>query len=107
MNCCVVTLSVFSSDILTWGADILAHIQCQGRTQRGWVKYAPLSLIFYKNLITCAKEINWFSHTICLLICRLPWNLHAKLFLANNTEMSLHANFSNIVNGPKVIIRFR
>jgi len=33
MNCCVVTLSVFSSDILTWGADILVYIQCQGRTQ--------------------------------------------------------------------------
>jgi len=28
-------LSVFSSDILTWGADILVYIQCQGRTQGG------------------------------------------------------------------------
>ena len=35
MNCCVVALSVFSSDILTWGADILVYIQCQGRTQGG------------------------------------------------------------------------
>ena len=35
MNCCVVALSVFSSDILTWGADILVSIQCQGRTQGG------------------------------------------------------------------------
>ena len=36
MNCCVVALSVFSSDILTWGADIWVYIQCQGRTQGGW-----------------------------------------------------------------------
>ena len=35
MNCYVVALSVFSSDILTWGADILVYIQCQGRTQGG------------------------------------------------------------------------
>ena len=35
MNCCVVALRVFSSDILTWGADILVYIQCQGRTQGG------------------------------------------------------------------------
>ena len=35
MNCFVVALSVFSSDILTWGADILVYIQCQGRTQGG------------------------------------------------------------------------
>jgi len=35
MNCCVVALSVFSSDILTWRADILVYIQCQGRTQGG------------------------------------------------------------------------
>jgi len=35
MNCCVVALSVFSSDILTWGIDILVYIQCQGRTQGG------------------------------------------------------------------------
>ena len=35
MNCCVVALNVFSSDILTWGADILVYIQCQGCTQGG------------------------------------------------------------------------
>jgi len=35
VNCCVVALSVFSSDILTWIADILVYIQCQGRTQGG------------------------------------------------------------------------
>ena len=33
MNCCVVALSAFSSDILTWRADILVYIQCQGRTR--------------------------------------------------------------------------
>jgi len=32
MNCCVVALSVFSSNILTWRADILVYIQRQGRT---------------------------------------------------------------------------
>ena len=35
MNYCDVELSVFSSDILTWGADISVYIQCQGRTQDG------------------------------------------------------------------------
>ena len=35
MNCYVVALSVFCSDILIWRADILVYIQCQGRTQ-GW-----------------------------------------------------------------------
>jgi len=28
MNCCVAALSVFSSDILTWSADVLVYIQC-------------------------------------------------------------------------------
>jgi len=34
----------------------------QGRTQWGEVGFekAPLSLICYKNLINCAKEINCF-----------------------------------------------
>jgi len=31
MNCCVVTLSVFSSDILTWSAD--TYIQCNAMKQ--------------------------------------------------------------------------
>jgi len=44
MNCCVVALSVFSSDILTWGADILVYIQCQGRTQGGLGLNSPLKL---------------------------------------------------------------
>ena len=61
MNCCVVALSVFSSDILTWSADVLVYIQCQGHTQVGyWIKKKPLSFIFYKNFITCTKEINCF-----------------------------------------------
>jgi len=39
MNCCVVALSVFFSDILPWSADILVYSQCQGRTQGGgWIK---------------------------------------------------------------------
>jgi len=63
MNCCAVALCVFSSDILTWGADILVYIQCQGRTQGGGWGVGlkkPLILIFYKNAITCTKEINYF-----------------------------------------------
>ena len=43
MNCFVVVLSVFSSDILTWSADILVIIQCQGRTQGG-LGWNPLEL---------------------------------------------------------------
>jgi len=30
MNCCVLALSVFSSNILTWGADALVYIQGLG-----------------------------------------------------------------------------
>jgi len=44
MNCCVVALSAFSSDILTWSVDILVYIQCQGRTRgRGWINPPPLA----------------------------------------------------------------
>ena len=54
MNCCVVALSVFSSDILTWGADILVYIQCQGRTQGGlgeglWLNF-PLKFDILQKL---------------------------------------------------------
>jgi len=35
-----------------------------------WGWNPPLSLIFYKNFISCSKEINAF----CLLICRLNAN---------------------------------
>jgi len=41
MNCCVVALSIFSSDILTWSADILVYIQCHWRTQRGSLRLKP------------------------------------------------------------------
>jgi len=44
MNYCVVALSVFSSDILTWGADILVYTQCQGRTQGRVGLNIPLKL---------------------------------------------------------------
>jgi len=48
MNCCVVALSVFSSDSLTWSADV--YIQCQGRTQVGyWIK-KNLELDFLQKL---------------------------------------------------------
>jgi len=32
----------------------------QGRTQGGLGLNTPLSLVFYKNFITCAREINFF-----------------------------------------------
>ena len=50
MNCCVVALSVFSFDILTWGADILVYIQCQGRTQGGVGVKLPLKLDILQKL---------------------------------------------------------
>jgi len=51
MNCCVVALSVFSSDILTWSADILVYIQCQGRSQGGGGLYElPLELDILQKL---------------------------------------------------------
>ena len=51
MNCCVVALSVFSSDILTWGVDILVYIQCQVRTQGGGVGLIfPLKLDILQKL---------------------------------------------------------
>jgi len=50
MNCCVVALSVFSSDILTWSADVLVYIQCQGRTQGGIGLKKNLELDFLQKL---------------------------------------------------------
>jgi len=47
----------------------------QGRTQVGvGVKTPPLSLIFYKTLFP-RKGDEVFSHTFCLLICRLIANM--------------------------------
>ena len=50
----------------------------QGRMQGGCfgVNPPPLELDILQNFITCAKEINCllFSHTFCLLICRLNAN---------------------------------
>jgi len=41
---------MFSSDILTWSADVLVYIQCQGRTQVGyWIK-KKLELDFLQKL---------------------------------------------------------
>jgi len=56
MNCCVVALSVFSSDILTWRADVLVYIKCQGRTQVGyWIKKKNLELDFLQKLYYLLK----------------------------------------------------
>ena len=57
MNCCIVALLVFSSDMLAWRADSLYSARACARGRWG---YSPLSLIFYENCITCAKEINCF-----------------------------------------------
>jgi len=54
-------VTIFQLDSLNW---------YQGRTQGGGI---PLSLIFYKNFITCAKEIIVFAYFF-LLICRLNAN---------------------------------
>jgi len=44
-----------------WCCSLLnCWLHWQGRTQRGVGLKKPLSLIFYKNFITCAKEINCF-----------------------------------------------
>jgi len=64
----------------------------QGRTQ--WVILGlppPLSLMCYKNVITCAKEINCFR-IHCLLIWRLT---------ANITEWICMQISRSIVNGSK------
>ena len=50
------TLSVFSSDILTWGADIWVYIQCQGRTQGGGLGLnSPLELDILQKLYYLRK----------------------------------------------------
>ena len=57
---------------------------------------AKRSLIFYKNFITCEKNIIVFQ-CIWLLICRLN---------GNTTEWNLHANFKKQCKiGQKVIVR--
>ena len=56
MNCCVVALSVFSSDILTFGADIFVYIQCQGRTQGGCVLNTSLELDILQKLYHLHKR---------------------------------------------------
>jgi len=56
MNCCVVALSVFPSDILTWSADILVYIKFQGRTQEGgWITPPPLELDILQKLYYLRK----------------------------------------------------
>ena len=57
MNCCVVALSVFYSEILTWGADILVYIQFQGRTQGGGLGLNfPLKLDILQKLDYLCKR---------------------------------------------------
>jgi len=57
INCCVVALSVFSSDILTWSDDVLVYIQCQGRTQGGGLGLNfPLELDILQKLYYLHKR---------------------------------------------------
>ena len=75
MNCCIVALLVFSSDMLAWRADSLY-------LARGW-GYPPLSLIFYENFITCAKQINCFRKVFACLfvdVMQIPRNEFACKF---------------------------
>jgi len=52
-------LSSASRDHLTtFGRPFVQY--AQGRTQGDWDYSPTLSLIFYENFITCAKEINSF-----------------------------------------------
>ena len=55
------------------------------------VKPTPLSLIFYKNFITRAKEIQLLSHTFVVIL-----STQCKYY-----GMNLHANVKDIANGPK------
>jgi len=92
MNCCVVALSVFSSDILTWGTDILVYVQCQGRTQGGLGLNFPLKLDILQKLDYLRKRHELFLHTFCMLICRLN---------ANNMEWICMQISRSILNGPE------
>ena len=81
MNCCVVALRVFSSDILTWSADILVYIQCQWRMQGASLRLKPpLELDILQKLYYLRKGDRLFLHSFCLLICRLN---------ENNTELAV------------------
>ena len=65
INCCVVALSAFSSDILTWSADIWVWIQCQGRTKGGEFRVkTPLSLIFSKTLLPAQRRLIFFAYIL-------------------------------------------
>jgi len=55
MNCLVVVLIVFSSDILIWSADIIVCIQCQGRTQGGVELKTPVELDILQKLYYLRK----------------------------------------------------
>jgi len=60
----------------TYEADILCSLTKGVRKGRFWGSTLPLSLIFYKNFITCTKEIKEINsfRIFCLLICRLHAN---------------------------------
>jgi len=69
MNCCIVALSVFTSDILTWSADILVYIQCQGRTQGGgWINLPYWAWYFTKTLLPAQSRLN---NIIMIFYCGL------------------------------------
>ena len=55
MNCCIVALNAFSSDILAWSADILVYIQCQGHSRGTEVDKTPLELDILQKLYNLHK----------------------------------------------------
>jgi len=60
MNCCVVALIVFSSDILAWSADGLYSARA---CARGWFGVnPPLILLFDKTLLPSPRKLVVFAY---------------------------------------------
>ena len=63
VNCCVVALIVFSSDILAWRVDCLYSARACAREGFG-VKPSPLSLIFHKTLFPAQRRLIVFAYIL-------------------------------------------
>jgi len=61
MNCCVVALIAFSSDILAGSADSLYQAMACAREGFG-VKLSPLSMIFYNTLLPAQRGLIVFAY---------------------------------------------
>ena len=62
MNCCVIALIVFSSDILTWRADRLFSLRACAR--RGLGVNPPLELDIYKTLLPAQRRLIVFKYVL-------------------------------------------